>query len=203
MKAIAGRLAAILPFFLLLAVPDIAVAQYGGSTARSATGSPSTIDLARVQPGTPFNAATTGSVAAALRQASDFCKGLGQKEYVLDCLGYQYWEVQRQLPTEGDYAVVRREIQQAAGELETLARQNRSREQRPARLSAGGTARTSRPITPIARQNLSALGDQGAAIVGNAQVRLLRSASVSGGDQAQLRKIAQAMDSGALLLRSH
>lgn len=186
---------------LIALAPTLSLAQggYGGNRG----GESSTVPVAPVPQGMSFNAAATGEIVTALRQGTDFCRALGRREYVLDCLAYQYWEVQRQLPTAGDYAAVRGAIRQAAEDLEALARSNRSGSAAPARLSsAEGRGRTTRAILPVAQERLTATGARGAAIVDQAQAQLLRSSAGSQQARESLQQIAQALDSGALLLRS-
>ncbi|RYH11104.1 hypothetical protein [Tropicimonas sp. IMCC6043] len=192
----------------LVAVVSPALAERGYSNDRGGSnaarsGAASIVELAHVAPGTAFNAGTTKTILSALRQGTAFCQQLAQREYVLDCLAYQYWEVQRRLPGTGDYADVRAALRGAAGELETLAKRNKSSSAPSARLStAGGRATTTRAIVPVATGRLSAAGDRGADLVAQAQSQLLRSPSRSRPGGESLVQIAQALDSGAALLRS-
>ena len=163
---------------------------------------PPTINLEKISAEVKLNPATSRRIAWAINDATRFCEAVRQKEYVVDCLGYQYWQLQRQLPTEGDYAEVRVALRKAAEDLEDLADRNRSREKRPARLSQGGDKRTTRAIVPVPTETVSDLADAGATIIEEAQTVLLRSSQNSDRRRQQFQRISQALDSGAILLRS-
>jgi hypothetical protein len=122
----------------------------------------------------------------------------------IDCLADGFKQIARTLPRGAGYASIRMELSSAADELAALARRNADPQKPPERLRAqtsNGPRRTSRPIVAVAPQNLPAANRAAEAIVADLSTTLLRSAPGSGA-QPEIERIAAAVDSTRILLRS-
>lgn len=174
----------------------------GGFAAPSDPTTPSEEPLAT--PTTPLTTTTTQDIVETIDTAMQFCNGLTDKEYVVDCLSYEFWQIQERLPEDGEYADVKVSLRQAADELGDIVRENRSNTKSPGVASRGGDdpRRTTRPLAPVRSDRLGDVNERAAQVIENAQVRLLRSSGNSERRRIQYRSIATAMDTGTVLLRS-
>ncbi|MEX5729134.1 hypothetical protein Ga0609869_002487 [Rhodovulum iodosum] len=144
---------------------------------------------------------TTDRIVREISAARDFCGRLAQKEYVIDCLADQLATVADNIPLRGDYREARRTIDAAARDLRALARGNADPALPRARLRTP-TLRSSRAITPVRSDALSALNDRAAGILQEAETTLLRSAENSERRMVHYQRIADAVGSTKVLLRS-
>jgi hypothetical protein len=122
----------------------------------------------------------------------------------IDCLADGFKQIARSLPEGAGYASIRQELSSTADELAALARKNADPVKPPERLRAqtsAGPRRTSRPLVPIAPQNLPAANRAADAIVADLSTTLLRSAP-NPATQPEVARIAAAVDSTRVLLRS-
>lgn len=168
----------------------------GGGISRDST-------LSNIAAWTPINAATTGRIVKALNSAVDFCRSKADRAFVLDCMNYEYWQIVNALPKSGEYAEVRAALEGAAKNMSGLVK--RHGDQAAAKtLSRRGSQpkTTTRKIAPVPAPAVSATARQAANAIAEAQTVLLRSTGNSDLRRAQFQRIAQAMDSGAILLRS-
>lgn len=184
-------------------VPAWIAGEVGSTSSGGETESDSSNELDNVDTET-LNAQATGAIVNALNGVVAFCGALGDRDYVVDCVAAEYREVERKLPSTGEYVDAKAAIASAAGRLEVLARSNRSTTKRPARLSQGGATpnSTPRPVVPIQSDAVPAVGQAAAQILEETQTVLLRSTDNSERRRLQYQRIAEAMDSGAILLRS-
>ena len=142
-------------------------------------------------------------VARAVDAATDFCQRV-PAEYAIDCLAYEYWEIQKRLPDFGEMAEAKQVLKQTASELKQLAASNPSRSKPSARIKSRGPKprETTRSIVPVDTAKLPELKLEAARIVNNGATLLLRATGDSDRKRAQYQQIAQSMQTGAIFLRS-
>lgn len=147
---------------------------------------------------------TTDRIVGEISAARDFCGRIGQQEYVIDCLADQLERAAGNIPRRGDYAEARSVLAGAASDLRSLARDNADPTLGRARLREPGTGgqSSSRPITPVRSDALAALNEQAATILQEAETVLLRSAENSERRMVHYQRIADAVGSTKVLLRS-
>ena len=142
-------------------------------------------------------------VARAVDAATDFCQRV-PAEYAIDCLAYEYWEIQKRLPDFGEMAEAKQVLKQTASELKQLAASNPSRSKPSARIKSRGPKprETTRSIVPVDTAKLPELKLEAARIINNGATLLLRATGDSDRKRAQYQQIAQSMQTGAIFLRS-
>jgi len=147
---------------------------------------------------------TGAQVSQAIREAHGFCSRLPSAEYSIDCLAYEYWEIQRRLPDYGELAEAKKVIRDTAAQLKKLAADNRSTIAPAVRISRAGPnpKRTNRDIIPVERSKLPQLSREAAKIVNDGATLLLRATGDSDRLRAQYQQIARSMQTGAIMLRS-
>lgn len=151
--------------------------------------------------GAPVIANTPRAVGQALERATKFCESLPATEYTIDCLAYEYWEIQKQLPDYGEMSDVKKVLAETSMNLRKLAADNPSPSKRPARVSQG--SRTfNRALVPVDRNKLPALKREAATIINNGATLLIRASGDSNRKRAQYQQIAKSMQTGAIMLRS-
>ncbi len=142
----------------------------------------------------------TGNIAA----AQAFCGELGNDSYKVDCLAERLGEIADDIPRNTDYAEVRAILKDTSDQLADLARANRDPNQvRGRAVERGATPmRTSRPLNPVTPSALPGVNRQASAILDNTRTLLLRSAESSESKALQYSRIADALGSTKVLLRS-
>lgn len=149
------------------------------------------------QPGAgPAALASPQAVAQELSAANNFCAQLPERAYIVDCLAERLDAISRSMPATGDLADARAQIAEASRELEGLARGNADRSV-PRATARTPSIRTSRPLVPVERGNISAVAAQAAVILERTETLLLRSSS-----RADYRQISAAVGASKVLLRS-
>jgi len=141
------------------------------------------------------------SVGQALEAATKFCQSLPGSDYTIDCLAYEYWEIQKQLPSSGELADVKKVLAQTSKQLRKLATDNQSTSKPPIRVSKG-TRKLNRTLVPVDRTQLPKLSRDAAAIINNGATLLIRASGDSNRKRAQYQQIARSMRTGAIMLRS-
>lgn len=131
------------------------------------------------------------------------CGGLTDRSYRVDCMADQLAAVSAEIPEGTDYDEVRSVLQEASTKLEGLARDNRAtgKPRISASSPAAGGVATSRPLTAVDEAKLDQVAAEAEAILEEARTVLLRS-SGSSERRNQYARIAQAIDSSKVLLRS-
>jgi len=147
---------------------------------------------------------STESILAAIDLAVDFCSGLSGSGYLIDCIGYSLWEISNAIPETGDYAEAREALQTAGLAIEALARRNAdpTRPRGVARTPGPEGITTTRPLTPVSPAAESALAETVIDIIEEAETVLLRSAESSAQRRVHYQRIAAAIGSNKVLLRS-
>lgn len=164
-------------------------------------------DGPRVQnPGTPVvvSEAQTTQVVNQLDQIQAICEFMAD-EYRVACFATTYRELAKDIPANGDYAEVKKALNDAAQKLDTLSRSNRDRAKPAlrARLSTGtGRTVSTPPIAAVRADRAPQINRQASDIVADAETVLLRSASSDARRAIHYQRIAAAVGSNKVLLRS-
>ncbi len=143
------------------------------------------------------------SILGSLAGIKALCGGLGDTSYRVDCLAERLDAVSSDIPEGTDYDEVRSVLQDTSAKLEQLAKSNQDRSK--SRINVASTAEgggaTTRPLVAVDAGRLAMVNQQAEAILEEARTILLRS-SGSKERQSQFTRIAQAIDSNKVLLRS-
>ncbi|MCO8144975.1 hypothetical protein NHN26_07030 [Rhodovulum tesquicola] len=164
-------------------------------------------DPARPQAGTApgltlatASAATTDRVVARIEAGRDFCARIAQRAYAIDCLAAQLEGVARDMPG-GDYRAAGQILTRAARDLRRIAEANADPALPRGRVRVADTI-SPRALTPVRRDALNRLAAQAATILQEAETALLRSAEGSARRMVHYQRIAAAVGSAKVLLRS-
>lgn len=146
----------------------------------------------------------TDVVTSNIAAAQQFCADLENESYRVDCLAERLGEVSDEIPDDSDYAEVKEILKDTSEQLEELARANRDTTQPRGRATSQGETpiTTSRPLTPVTPSSLPDVNAQAQAILDNTETLLLRSAEGSESKALQYSRIADAIGSTKVLLRS-
>lgn len=152
---------------------------------------------------TNYTDVVTGSIAS----AQQFCAEIEGDSYRVDCLAERLETISNDIPQGTDYQEVKQILKDTSNQLEALARQNRDSSLPRGRATRAATdttpaVSTSRPLTPVAPEALPQVNQQAAAILDNTETLLLRSAAGSESKTQQYSRIAEALNSSKVLLRS-
>lgn len=137
---------------------------------------------------------------AAMKQ---FCGAL-DANYRIDCLAERMGELASDIPDDTDYDEVQEALKSASDRMAKLARSNRDRNLPRGKAKIPGTEgeTTSRALNPVAQSALPNANKQAEAILAETQTLLLRSSDTADGKKAQYQRIADAIGSNKVLLRS-
>lgn len=146
---------------------------------------------------------TTDRIVAQLEAATLFCAAIVSREYRVDCLAERFEVVAATIPQTGDYADARAAIAQASRSLGALVDANPSATL-PAGIarSLGDDGESSRPLRPTETARLAQTMEQATSIIEEAETVLLRSGENSQRRQVHYQRIAAAIGSNKVLLRS-
>lgn len=146
------------------------------------------------------------SIERALDSARSFCGQLKSDQYTIDCLSDQFASIAASLPRSGKMADVRQVFRQTSKKLAAVANRNRASRAEMPRVHAAREGqlsnRTSRPLVPVRKSLQSRANAQAVAVLQEAQTQLLRSASSSASRKLHYQRIAAAIGSNKVLLRS-
>ncbi|WP_428926084.1 hypothetical protein [Marinibacterium sp. SX1] len=146
-------------------------------------------------------------VLQGLSAARAFCAALNDETLNVDCLAERLAEIGEEVPDDTDYVEIRSILNDTADQLADLARTNRDSGRSRVTASQPGqepgtiVAQTTRPLVPVRPETLAAVNSQAVAILEETETLLLRSAA-SGEQSTQYARIADALDSNKVLLRS-
>jgi hypothetical protein len=144
-----------------------------------------------------------GVFLSGLAAARKFCAELEDTAYKVDCLAERFGALAKSLPDGSNYSDVQAALKSTSDKMANLARKNRD----PAR-PRGKAARpessetTTRPLTPVSPAAAEQVNRQAVAILDETITTLLRSAEGSASKAAQYARIANAIGSNKVLLRS-
>lgn len=148
--------------------------------------------------------AQTEAFVAQIQQIGEICEAT-PVEYQIGCFAAMYRELAADIPANGDYAEVKEILEDAARDLTALTRANRDKAKPKVRVSAtksGGQTVTTPPITPVKPETIVPLRQAAANILEEAETKLLRAASSDAKRAIHYQKIAAAVGSNKVLLRS-
>ena len=139
-----------------------------------------------------------------LASAQSFCGAIADKGYVVDCLAERFGAISSDIPAGTDYAEVQQILKDTSDKLARLAQSNRNSAAPRARLSTPGATptTTSRPLTAVDPARAQSVNQQAAAILDDTTTLLLRSGRTPDSKLAQYQRIADAIGSNKVLLRS-
>ena len=183
-------------------------AQVGGDDIGGGSNSDSSgNDNRRVAPSGPPVAATTPQttqIVNQLGQIQRICEFMGD-EYKIACFATTYRDLAEEMPANGDYAEAREVLLDTARKLDTLYRRNLDR-QKPALTARirtdNGRTKPTPPMRAVRADRAPQLNQQAANIVAEAETVLLRSASSDASRAIHYQRIAAAVGSNKVLLRS-
>ncbi|MGB8812062.1 MAG: hypothetical protein WCC57_02655 [Paracoccaceae bacterium] len=155
-------------------------------------------------PGIAGATAITDSVVRSLNDAALFCGGISETAYAIDCLSERLDNAARQMPETGEFAEARAALLKASRDLNQLAVANAAPNlpRATARSSKPGGASTKRRLVPVDPAKLPEVSLQAADIIATTELILLRSAENSVARQSHYTRIAEAIGTNKLLLRS-
>lgn len=151
---------------------------------------------------TPTPAATE-AIVDAMQAATRYCEWVKPREYVIDCLSERLDDVKRDIAGNSGYEDVRDVLGDTSRQLRDIARQNRSRTLPRTRFRQEGpnATQTNRALVAVDSARLDRAAAQALSVIRQAETRLLRSSGGSA-DATQFQRIAGAMGSNKVLLRS-
>ncbi len=146
----------------------------------------------------------TGVIASSLAAVRAFCGELDDDSYKVDCLAERLGDIARNIPKGSDYAEVRQILKDTSDQLADLVRANRDPNGVRGRAVSKGEnpVTTSRRLTPVDPGALADVNRQASTILDNTQTLLLRSAESTESKALQYSRIAEALGSSKVLLRS-
>ncbi|MCF6233154.1 MAG: hypothetical protein L3J36_08670 [Rhodobacteraceae bacterium] len=148
------------------------------------------------------SAAYTAVVVSGLASAKKFCGALDEA-YRIDCLAERFGVLSQAIPKDSEYAEVQRVLKSASDQMANLARNNRSQDLPRGKATRPGTTETTtRVLTPTSQATSVQVNKQAQAILAQTETLLLRSAEGSRSKTLQYAKIARAVGSNKVLLRT-
>ena len=147
--------------------------------------------------------ASTTSVVSSIDAARNYCK-LIASAYAIDCVAERLGELAKELEGQDGFEDVQAVLEATSLKLNGIARQNRSSEKDPARFSSNEKppVKTTRRLIPVDDAKLESAASQAIMVIAEAETLLLRSAEESTERSIQYQRIASALGSNKVLLRS-
>jgi len=151
-----------------------------------------------------LSSTNTDRVVRILQSGQTFCASLPQNVYAVDCLAERMEAAAAAMPDTGEYADARAALLAGAARLNALALANAdpAKPRATAREPVEGGLRTTRPLVPVRPERLAEVATQAQQIVDETATLLLRSAESSSARKVHYERIAAAVDSNKVLLRS-
>ena len=183
-------------------------AQVGGDnisgSSDNESGSNDRIRVAPSGPAVPATTAQTTIIVNLIRESEQICDFMSV-EYRVSCFAETYRQLAEEIPSNGDYAEARDVLLDTARKLDTLVRNNVDR-QKPALTARirreGGASVPTPPIRAVQEARVTELNRQASNIIEEAETVLLRSASSDATRAIHYQRIAAAVGSNKVLLRS-
>ncbi len=178
------------------------IGETGGDAAEAdGVRSSSTSTAAPVGPASVTNSVTT-AVVAQISTASAACEAVGAA-YRTDCLAKELKALVKILPAQGEYAAAREALVTASDELAKLSRQNRDYSQPRLQITVPSDSETKRrPVAAVKQETVAETNAKALAILEDTTTVLLRSAEGNNDVALHYQRIAQALNSSKVLLRS-
>ena len=168
---------------------------------------PSIAPLSIAPPGpgaTGLSSLATAAYVDELQASVVFCKAISKREYLVDCLAERIGAVAEKLPAYGDRSEMRAALMTASRKLGAVAGKYRSPSLPTVGMQMGGAhpITTTRPLRPVAPENLDAALTAAATILAETETVLLRSAAQSQDRALDFQQVAAVIGSTKVLLRS-
>lgn len=147
---------------------------------------------------------STDIVVSSIETGIEHC-GQYTDVWRIDCISDELERMALKMPKTTEYSRAKSEILAASAKLRALAQANADPKQPPVRRAAkvGDTRRTtSRPIVAVAPSRVVATNLAADAVISELSTTLLRSSGNSASTARELTRVAQAVDSTKVLLRS-
>lgn len=146
---------------------------------------------------------TTNSVVSSIEATRNFCSAISSA-YAVDCLSERLGELAKELEGQEGFEDAQSILDSTSKKLNAIARQNRSTTADPARFSTQGQTPVinTRRLIPVDEPSLVEAASQALAVIAEAETLLLRSAEESSERSVQYQRIASAIGSNKVLLRS-
>jgi len=152
-------------------------------------------------PTTTLTPEDTGIVVKYLEDSQSLCDRLPQR-YKVDCLNTQLAGLVDRLPDTPELTPAKQALRQASNDLDRIVRQNAVRGGDRITASIPGVIETAAPLRPVRGARLESANAQASAVIDEAATILLRSSAVGGDVGESYQRIAAAVDSTKVLLRS-
>ncbi|MCX7560414.1 hypothetical protein OS190_12625 [Sulfitobacter sp. F26204] len=145
----------------------------------------------------------TNAILSQLEKGADLCEKT-PGAYEIDCLSLNYRETAKKLAERGDYGEARTVLLDTADQLDALVQSNRdsTKPRIQVKDKSNGRKLHKRALTPVKPQSLARVKRQAIPILEEASTKLLRSASSSSTKSVHYQRIAAAVSSNKVLLRS-
>lgn len=143
----------------------------------------------------------TNAIVQDISSVRNECARL-EPEYRIDCLRQGLKEVVRRMPQGGDYREARAAVARAVGKLSAIHGANIDGKAPRKRSRGNSRFKVVKTYAAIKRQNLNKAMEQARKVIKEAETTLLRSAENSEKRSSHYQKIAAAIGSTKVLLRS-
>jgi hypothetical protein len=170
---------------------------YSQSTPSTVHGSPSDNDT----PASSASNLATNAIVQDINAVRNECAGL-EPVYRIDCLRQGLRQVVRRMPTSGDYKDARQILSRTVSQLNSIQGSNIDSASPRKRSRGNARFKAAKTFTAIKRQNLDKAMAQAQAVIQEAETRLLRSSENSQKRSTHYQKIATAIGSTKVLMRS-
>ncbi len=172
-----------------------------GLVGRTITNAPSVLPT-----NIPFNKVTkpgTDAIVGQISSSTGLCKRIA-KEYMVDCISDRLARIAAGLPKTGEYREARMALEQASIKLHMLAQANAETSLPKIRIQSksDGSGVRPRALTPIKPESFDTVKVEAAEIIAEAETVLLRSAENSAKRKVHFERIAKAVGSNKVILRS-
>ena len=155
----------------------------------------------RESPESPTKLDDSALIPSRLTDISSQCRT--GHPYVIDCLTERLEVLEKDMISLVGFSEARDILRDTAAQLRAVTESNIDADQPRARVSSGdGSFRSTRPLTAVDPARSQQALSQAAAILAEAETRLLRSAESSSRRSVQYQQIAAALGSNKVLLRS-
>ncbi|MCR8723313.1 hypothetical protein [Frigidibacter sp. ROC022] len=162
-----------------------------------------TLGLTQYKQNDQDTAAIGNAVYKAVTEAAAFCAALPDETYQIDCLSERLNTIYRSMPSNTPYDETKAALKSAAAQLKAVVDANRDGDKSGKTFAtASGDQKTTRRIRPVAPARKAAAVAQAVAIIEETQTVLLRSSATSPEAKPQIERIAAAVGSNKVLLRS-
>lgn len=156
------------------------------------------------QPVLEFTDEITTEIVVQISQIGQICDAVDDA-YQVSCFSRMYRELAEDLSSRGDYAETKEILLDTADKLDRIVRKDRDRSKPPVRATLTtptGAEKTTPPIVAVKPEAVQTARAEAAEVMAEAETVLLRSASSDSKRAIHYQRIAAAVGSNKVLLRS-